>query len=302
MTRKPALGFAIGYGLVRLYWTLGGRWGYTACDRAGPPLPDGCAAATADLPFWSGWGAVALCGVLVALVFAPRAGLWAAGAGLLLLAFPAHLLFELPAAAFGRATDWRDLGHRLVLVAGAVLFCAAAYSPPDRPRSTLARPVPAWARRWTYAACAVPVLGFSLPHALWFAGLPVGIPREMLAEAVRDVGVGTALTLTMAPLGGAVLTLGLARPWGQVFPRWLGGRPVPRLLALAPSGVLAVALAGYGVLGVGMIAGALGAGTTTWHELGAGWAVVLTEVVFLGWGVALAGAAWGYHRSTGPTP
>ncbi|EQD85349.1 hypothetical protein N599_15445 [Saccharopolyspora erythraea D] len=27
------MAFAVGYGLLRLYWAAGGRWGYTACDR-----------------------------------------------------------------------------------------------------------------------------------------------------------------------------------------------------------------------------------------------------------------------------
>ncbi|MEN3609560.1 hypothetical protein AAH979_08430 [Plantactinospora sp. ZYX-F-223] len=58
-----ALGFALGYGLLRLSWAAGGRWGYTACDRTRSPEPaelaDGCGAERlATLPFrgWPGAG------------------------------------------------------------------------------------------------------------------------------------------------------------------------------------------------------------------------------------------------------
>ena len=44
---------------------------------------------------------------------------------------------------------------------------------------------------------------------------------------------------------GAVLTVGLVRPWGERFPRWmlgLAGRRVPVRLAVVPAALLAVAV------------------------------------------------------------
>ncbi|GIG91301.1 hypothetical protein Pen02_62370 [Plantactinospora endophytica] len=314
-----ALGFALGYGLLRLYWATGGRWGYTACDRTGSPGPaeiaDGCGAESlATLPFWSGWGAVLLCGVLVAVAALARlrpgriasAGAWTAAVALVVLAFPGHLLFEIPVALTGRPTDWPDLLGRLLLLGGGLSFAAAAprtirrYAPAGPPRP---RPVPGWTRRWTYAACLLPVLGFTVPHACWLLGMPLGIPAGELRRAVEDIGPLTGLLLTLAPMLGGLLTLGLAARWGQVFPRWLpglAGRRVPPPLAVVPAGVIAVALVGYGLIGIGMMTEGLATGATTWAELRAGWAVAGTELVFLAWGVALAAATVGYARTTRP--
>ncbi|MEN3609559.1 hypothetical protein AAH979_08425 [Plantactinospora sp. ZYX-F-223] len=61
-----------------------------------------------------------------------------------------------------------------------------------------------------------------------------------------------------------------------------------------------MALIAYGLIGIGMLAGALATGATTWAELRAGWAEAGTELVFLAWGVTLAVAATGYHRTTRP--
>ncbi len=258
--------FAVGYGLVRVYWALGGRWGYTACDRTAAPRPGGCGADTAALPFWSGWGAVALCVALVVLSLSHR-GLWVGCVALLVLAFPAHLLFEIPAALGGRPTDWRDIGHRVVLLAGGLLFLLAATWP--RPRLS---------RRWAQVAAVLPVVGFSTPHALWFLGVPLGIPDSMLAAVRVDLDVVTALALVLAPAVGGALTLTLLLPWGR---RWF---------VVVPAGVVAIALTAYGLLGIGLMSTDLLSGATTVEDLGASWAVALTELVFLVWGVALGGA------------
>ncbi|AVT29244.1 hypothetical protein C6361_06800 [Plantactinospora sp. BC1] len=314
-----ALGFALGYGLLRLYWATGGRWGYTACDRTRSPGPaetaDGCGAERlATLPFWSGWGSVLLCAALVAVaaVAALRPGrlgsvaAWVCAAALLILAFPGHLLFQIPMALAGRPSDWADLTGRLLLLGGGLSFAAAAAgtarrdTPVCRPEPG---PVPAWTRRWAYAAFLLPVLGFTVPHACWLLGVPLGIPADELRRAAEEIGALPGLLLTLAPLLGGLLTLGLAARWGQVLPGWLpglAGRRVPPALAVVPAGVTALALVAYGVIGIVMIAEALATGATTWAELRTGWAVAGTELVFLGWGVALAVTTAGYHRTTRP--
>ncbi|MFE9201924.1 hypothetical protein [Micromonospora sp. NPDC007230] len=315
-----ALAFAVGYGLLRLYWATGGRWGYTACDRTRAPgaaeIATGCAAdQVATLPFWQGWGPVALCGVLAGLAVLAMLrsgrtasfGAWGACVVLVALSFPAHLLFEIPAAALGRPADWRDLIHRLLLLADGLLLAATAASLGPR-RSGQQHlegplPVPAWVRGWTHAGCLVPVLGFTVPHALWLLGVPFGISSAEIRAATQDIGLTAGVALTVVPVLGGLLTLGLAARWGQVFPRWVpwwGGHRVPRLLALIPAGVVAVALTSYGLIGIYLITEALVAGTVTWSQLRSDWAVVGTEFVFLAWGLALAVAALGYHQVTRP--
>jgi hypothetical protein len=155
----------------------------------------------------------------------------------------------------------------MVLLAGGLLFALAA----PRPRLRLSR-------RWAQVAAVLPVVGLSVPHAFWFLGVPLGIPPEMLTEAATDLNLATALALVLAPAVGGVLTLALLRPWGR---RWF---------VVIPAGVVAVALTAYGLLGIAMMSTALLSGETTVGELAASWAVVLTELVFLAWGVALGGA------------
>jgi hypothetical protein len=308
-----ALTFTLGYGLLRLYWATGGRWAYTACARSTDrhDIASGCGAARLQtLPFWQGFGAVGLC-VLVAVVVAlsrRRAGRIAATAAcvaLVALSFPLHLLFEIPAGLAGRPTDWRDLGNRVLLLAGAALLAAAvAATRPEQPRKTVAsgpKPAPLSLRRWACAAVVIPVLGWTVPHGLWALGVPFGIAADTLTEARNDLSSSTGVALAVVPGLASLLALGLAQRWGQVFPRWVpfrAGCPVPRLLALIPAAVVAVALIFYGLLGGAIMIAALVNGTLSRADLFEGWAVAATLLVFLGWGICLGMAAWGYHRLT----
>ena len=298
---------------LRLYWIAGGRWGYTACDRTALPADPsgGCGGArVAEVPFWSGWGAlilfVALAGVIRWRPVAPV--LWTAAAAVGVAAFPLHLLFEVPAALAGRPSDWRDLLGRLALVAGAVLLagCANAVTPPRAPVTVGYQPVPAWTHRWAYAAVALPLIGWAVPHALWVLGVPFGISAAELADIGANLSLGAALAITAVPPVAGLLVLGLVQRWGQQFPRWvpvLGGRRVPPLLALVPAGVVAAALITYGVLSTSVLVRSLVDGSRTWAQIADGWAVVATLLVFVGWGVTLAVTAVGYHLATrAPSP
>ncbi|WP_436533635.1 hypothetical protein [Actinoplanes sp. HUAS TT8] len=232
-------------------------------------------------------------------VRAPVAG-WVAAAVLLLLAFPLNLLFEVPAALAGRPSDGRDLGARLALVAGGVVFggLAAACAPPRRPVTADYRPVPRWARRWAYASVALPVIGWALPHGLWVLGVPFGISAAELDDIHRNLSTGAGAAITLVPPLAGLLVLGLVQRWGQQFPRWvpgLGGRAVPRLLALAPAGLVAISLVTYGLLSIGKLIIDVLDGDQRWRT---GWAVDATLLVFAGWGLALGVTTVGYFLAT----
>ncbi|MFG3558307.1 hypothetical protein ACGGAQ_28400 [Micromonospora sp. NPDC047557] len=307
--------FVVGATALRLYWIAGGRWGYTACDRTALVDPaGGCGADRVEaLPFWAGWGAVgigiALAMVVVSAVRFPGrrpavAASWTAAAFLLVVAFPLHLLFEIPAALAGRPSDWRDLGARLTLVAGGVLFAglANASGPPRRPAALGYQPVPRWTRLWAYTAVALPVVGWAVPHALWVLDVPFGISERELNDIDQDLSTLTGVAITVVPPLAGLLVLGLVQRWGQQFPRWvpgLGGRGVPRLLAVIPAGVVALALVAYGVLSVAVFVGRLVTGDLPWSDVVQGWAVAATLTVFLAWGVSLGVTTTGYALATG---
>jgi hypothetical protein len=304
--------FLTGEAALRLYWIAGGRWGYTACDRTDLDDPaGGCGAGqVATLPFRAGWGALAAALLLTVVVacalrFPGRRSAATAGvaaATLLLLAFPLHLIFEIPAALAGRPSDWRDLGARLALVAGGALFggLARTCAPPHGPAATGYRPVPRWARRWAYAAVALPVAGWAVPHGLWLLGVPFGVSAAELDDMHRNLTTVTGAAITLVPPLVGLLVLGLVQRWGQQFPRWmpgLGGRRVPRLLAVVPAGLVAISLITYGVLSLAVMIG-----EPDLSRVLEGWAFSATVLVFLGWGVALGVTTIGYVLATRPDP
>ncbi|WP_433131341.1 hypothetical protein ACQPWW_10075 [Micromonospora sp. CA-240977] len=309
--------FLVGEATLRLFWIAGGRWAYTACDRTALVDPaGGCGADHVEtLPFWAGWGAlavgVALAAVVVCAVRYPgRAatiGSWLAAALLMVTAFPLHLVFEVPAALTGRPSDWRDLGARLALLAGGILFAGLANASGPRlgPVTPGYRPVPRWTRRWAYVAVALPVVGWALPHGLWVLGVPFGISEQALNDIDNDLSTLTGVAITVVPPVAGLLVLGLVQRWGQQFPRWmpgLGGRPVPRLLAVVPAGTVALTLVVYGVLSSAMFVGRLLSGELSWSDVWDGWAVTATLLVFLGWGVSMGVTTVGYALSTRSRP
>ncbi|MEU4219239.1 hypothetical protein [Actinoplanes sp. NPDC026623] len=306
------LAFVAGEAALRLYWIAGGRWGYTACDRTDLVDPSGgCGADRVDVvPLWQGVGAVgALAAVAVLIAYAlwsPRraaACCWTVATLLLIAAFPLHLLFEIPAGLAGDVTDWRDIGARLALVAGAAAFggLANACGPPRGPAATEYQPVSRSTRRWGYAAAALPVIGWAVPHGLWLLGVPFGISAQELEEGRQGLSTPAGVAITVVPPLAGLLVLGLVQRWGQRFPRWmpwLRGRAVPRMLAAVPAGVVAITLVAYGLLSAAVFTGQLLSGDLSGADLRDGWAVVGTLLVFVGWGVALGVTTAGYLRAT----
>lgn len=147
-------------------------------------------------------------------------------------------------------------------------------------------------------AMAVPV-GYAVVRLGWLLGIPVGISPEFLASiaAITPIGAG----LACFGLLGAVLTLGLVRPWGEVWPRWvpvLRGRPVPPRLPAYAALAVAVPIASAGLMYVRrMIAGAEIGPPGAAAEPGA-W---LPEMFWPLWALALtvAGLAYLLRRSHG---
>jgi hypothetical protein len=145
-------------------------------------------------------------------------------------------------------------------------------------------------RRPITVVAALGPVPYALARATWLTPWPqFGGPVDTMAPEIRLWGLllggGAAL--------GAVLTVGLIRPWGTVFPRWmpgLAGRPVPIRAAAIPGGVVAglVTLAAVPML-VAMLSSDIAAVDK-----------VLSVLLFpFGiWGPALALAVWGYvgHR------
>ncbi|WP_190822362.1 hypothetical protein [Saccharopolyspora pogona] len=147
-------------------------------------------------------------------------------------------------------------------------------------------------RRWTVIAMAVP-LGYAISRFLMVLQVPGFALDDGSVGALAPFGLAAAAT------GGAVLTWGLIRPWGERFPRWIpraAGRRVPVDLAVAPAlGVSVLVMAASKLLLMQTFTEAFGPGDVL---------IVLPVYLWPLWSVALALAAVNYRirRSTAAEP
>lgn len=186
---------------------------------------------------------------------------------------------------------WPVVHQAALTVAGLTWLVAAV---------TYARAAPRWARpevaaRWGGWATAVAVvvpLGYATTRFAWALGIPLGVSQQLLDDLGSAVYAGAGLA-TMA-VGGALLTVGLARPWGEVVPSWvprLGGRRVPVAAAVVPATVVAALVASAGLMFVRL---ALSGRLDRFPGGSDNVAAWLPEMFWPLWGVALAAAAATY--------
>lgn len=333
-----AAAWSLGYAALGLYWTCCGA-GFpfgvghdpaphlsvlgSARREVGAPLIAtlGLLGAVAALTMargrGRGWRRVAL------LVFA-----WTAAAGLALVipdfrvlvvvAYSPILLLGAPfgwppGVRFSEAIPW-PLVNQAICMAGGILWAgaAAAYqrrssaacSHCGRRDASGAWTTPSAARRWGRAAVTVSVfvpVVYALTRWAWALGFPLGITEQFFREG-QAIGLwwfGAALG--MLAICGAIMTLGLAMRWGEIFPRWLpylAGRRVPPALVIIPASTVAVIVMSAGLMFVRMaVAGTLmiGGHAITLHE---NWGALAPELLWPIWGIALGAATLAYHYRT----
>jgi hypothetical protein len=150
-----------------------------------------------------------------------------------------------------------------------------------------------WGRYAVVAAVAVPVL-YALTRWCWALGIPLGVSAAGLrAEAADSPGIWLvgAMLATMAA-GGGWLTVGLVRPWGEVYPRWipfLRGRRVRPRTAIVPASLVALLVTSAGMMFVREFA------VGRFHLTADTWGLFLPEMLWPLWGAALAAATLAYH-------
>ncbi|MEV5011742.1 hypothetical protein ACFY2M_40005 [Streptomyces sp. NPDC001276] len=168
---------------------------------------------------------------------------------------------------------------------------------------------PRWART---AAHAVPwvVLPSSLWRILMTAGWAGVGHSQNTNHHSRLSDYIYVLILSVVGEGFALLTLGLVKPWGEVFPRWLpflGGRRVPIKAAVIPATVgaaLLVLLAAWFFLNpiffhIHFTPSIGDKGMPDSHLKVSGWSQVLFLACYLpllAWPVLVAAVTYAYHR------
>jgi hypothetical protein len=209
---------------------------------------------------------------------------------------------------FGYTGLWDGaLAAMLVSMLGGLFWSLTAVAQLTRERS-LPTPLrePAWTTRMTYAAAAL-ALPYPAVRIAWALGIPLGVPGGYLQGEEPLVRVGIAALGGLA-VGGAILTIGLVRPWGEFFPRWipvLRGRRVPIWFAVVPGLWAAVVISQMGLRMALWSVGELS--EVSWDTWGEG----LPGLFFLPWGLTLAAAVYAYavrrsssadKREADPTP
>ena len=212
----------------------------------------------------------------------------ALGAGALFLGRPLVELLGSLLPAVVAVLPW--IGFTLLLVAVGALWAAAAVL--ALRGGDGARRATAWVTRrrvlFTVLAACGP-LPYALARLTWLTPWPQLAPVGTIDLTTRLWGLMLSSGCWLAVL----LTLGLLRPWGEVFPRWMpvvAGRPVPIAAAAVPGSAIAALLS---FAAVPLLVGAAAQGQ--------GLSLVLTFALVFPcwlWGPALALAVWGYvgHR------
>jgi hypothetical protein len=283
-----AAAWSLVYGLLGLYWALGG---------AGFPLgsendPDAALSILRGVRAGFGAPVIAALGLAGAVVVAMartrqqrgvlRVALlgfaWVAATTLALLIPDYRVLVAVaytPIILIGALFGWPPgvsifdvypwpVVNQFICIAGGLLWAvtAAAYGRRSRGacewcgrdgvRTGWTTPEAAarWGRWATYVAVIIPVL-YAVTRWAWALGFPLGISEEFLHEG-QEVGLWWAgAALATLAVGGAVLTLGLVQRWGEVFPRWipiLGSKRVPIPFAVVPASLVAVLVMTAGLM------------------------------------------------------
>jgi hypothetical protein len=155
-----------------------------------------------------------------------------------------------------------------------------------------------WGKAATYAAFLLP-LPYGITRLAWALGLPLGIDQDLSGDPLT-ARIGEAGLATLA-IGGGTVTLGLIRPWGEIWPRWvpfLAGQRVPVALPTILGGVAALAITVGGLAFVRLaIIGALGlAPEPAEPPAYTGWATWAPGWLWPFWGIALAVATIAYYH------
>ncbi|MFK3980945.1 hypothetical protein ACI2K4_11270 [Micromonospora sp. NPDC050397] len=210
--------------------------------------------------------------------------------------------FGWPPVEYSEIFDWPMI-NKIWAVAGGLLLARTLFAWRSRTAAragsdgagtagagwTTAASAARWGRWVTWIAAVIPVL-YAVTRFAWVFDIGLGMTDAEMRELRETGAVWAGAGLAAFAVLGAVLTVGLIRPWGERFPRWmvgLAGRRVPVMLAVVPATLVAalVASAGIGLFSV----------PDLWSMVADLNLAVLPALLWPLWGVTLGAAALAYH-------
>jgi hypothetical protein len=314
-----AAAWSAAYGLLGVLWALGaGGFPFGVGDPEAADMTSllvGAQPGTAG-PVIAALGAAGAGLALATTRARPRratraaliASAWLAGIGLLFLIPDVRLM-----RAFGYAfvlnfdkIDWPTI-NQIICVAGGFLWAAAAVAFQRRTADSV--PVvrtARWDARWnrsgaraTLAAVVLPI-PYEATRWAWALGIPVGVSTG--ADTIRTASAQARIgmfVLGLLPLVGGVLTHGLTRRWGEVYPKWVprkAGQPIHPAVAIVPASIAAVMIIAAGLVVYREELNVALARVPESHPDTTGWGVWAPGLFILPWGIALAAATYAYYR------
>lgn len=311
--------WSFGYGAAGLYWTLGGT-GFPFA-RVAPALSTMSILEGTPVAIVAPAIAVAgLVGGITGIAMIRRAGprrlvllLGWTFAAVLALLIPDYSILAIVAlspllvvfAFTGVPGPQHDIGailywHRLDLVlvfVGGLIWAAATLAYQRRTRAACGncgRQGTSWTinGHWAVLVAVLANVPYEITRICWYFGIPLGVTPGFLhlmrsTPHMLSVGLGLALAGT----AGGILTHGLVRRWGEVYPRWLwfkAGKPVAPMVAVVPATLVAIILIPAGLMNFRLPV-----------RLDS-WAVNVPGMLWIVWGGALGAAAYAYYLRRRP--
>lgn len=150
-----------------------------------------------------------------------------------------------------------------------------------------------WGKWATYIAVVIPLI-YSITRYAWALGIPLGISADLFkqGQAYNTWIAGSGLA-TVA-VCGSILTLGLIKPWGEVFPGWMlgfAGKKVPPALAIIPATVIAIIITSAGI----NFSWSLLSGDLSQFAGSENWAAEAPVLFWPFWGISLGIATLAYY-------
>jgi hypothetical protein len=189
----------------------------------------------------------------------------------------------------------------IIMFVGGLLWAAATLAYQRRARASCPhcgrgdgpnRRVPSDARlrqwgQWAVAVACLAPLPYEIARIAWYFGYPLGITDDFLrmmqnTPGMLEAGLGAAA----ASMLGGVLTHGLVRRWGEIYPRWIWFKADQRVspaLAVVPASIVSIVL---------IPAGLMNLRSDITRDT---WALNAPSILCVVWGVALGAATIFYY-------